>query len=62
MTALIRKLFWFALFLAFTFGFIVLFEHGPENFGKNAQAEIHDFQKFFGKISRPKDSSDKLPQ
>lgn len=61
MIALIRKLFWFALFVAFTFGFIVLFEHGTDNFGKNAQVEFHDLQKFFGKISRPKDNSDKLP-
>ena len=62
MIALIRKLFWLALFVGFTFGFIVLFEHGPQNFGQNAQVEYQDLRKMFGKINRPKDTSDKIGQ
>ncbi len=37
--ATLRTLFWFALFLAATFGFTVLFEHGPSNFQENAKKE-----------------------
>ncbi|HEX8371385.1 MAG TPA: hypothetical protein VF585_01275 [Chthoniobacterales bacterium] len=40
---LLRKLFWVALFVVFTFSFVILFEHGTENFfrdfSKNAQLE-----------------------
>lgn len=62
MIALIRKLFWFALFVVFTFGFVVIFEHGVQDFATNAQMEWQDLQKFFGKIERPKDKSDKIGQ
>lgn len=37
--AIIGKLFWLALFLAFTFSFLVLFEYGPSNFRDNAPKE-----------------------
>lgn len=36
---LIRKLFWFAVFLAFTLCWVTLFEHGTEDFTKNVQVE-----------------------
>ena len=57
MIALIRKLFWLALFVVFTFGFVVLFEHGTQNFVQNAQVEVQGLQKTFGKINRSKDAS-----
>ena len=58
---LIRSLFWFALFLAATFAFTVLFEHGTTNFSENAQKELTLLQNLYGKkIDRKKDESDKL--
>jgi hypothetical protein len=36
---LIRTLLWVALFLASTFVFTVLFEHGTQNFSDNAQKD-----------------------
>ena len=41
--ALIRGLFWFALFVFFTFCFVVLFEYGTHDF-------TNGFQKEFGRI------------
>ena len=46
--ALIRSIFWFALFLASTFCFIVVFEHGISNFGDNAKKEFASLQIIFG--------------
>ena len=58
---LIRNLFWFAVFLAATFAFTVLFEHGPMNFGDNAKKEMEGLTKLYGtKIEKKKDESDKL--
>lgn len=37
--SLIRTLFWLSLFVASTFGFTVLFEHGTDNFVENAKKE-----------------------
>jgi hypothetical protein len=37
--ALLRGLFWFALFIVFTFCFVVLFEYGPRDFAKGVQKE-----------------------
>jgi hypothetical protein len=37
--ALLRGLFWFALFLALTFCFVVLFDYGPRDFASGAQKE-----------------------
>ena len=37
--ALIRTLFWFAIFIGSTFVFTVLFEHGPMNFKENSKKE-----------------------
>ncbi|HEY6206042.1 MAG TPA: hypothetical protein VIW21_07745 [Chthoniobacterales bacterium] len=41
--ALLRGLFWFALFVFFTFSFIVLFEYGTHDFANG-------FQKEFGRV------------
>jgi hypothetical protein len=38
--ALLRGLFWFALFIAFTFCFVVLFEHGPRDFTNGVRKEF----------------------
>lgn len=45
---LIRAIFWIALFVASTFCFIVVFEHGFSNFGKNAQKEVQSLKTVFG--------------
>ena len=41
--ALLRSLFWIALFLFFTLSFVVLFEHGTNDF-------VPGFQKEFARI------------
>ena len=46
--ALLRSLFWFALFAASTFCFVVLFEHGVTNFGGNAQKEFQSVKAMIG--------------
>ena len=47
---LLRKLFWFGLFVAFTFCFVVLFEYGAKdyfkNFPKNAETEFARLQAY----------------
>ena len=59
--ALIRTLFWTAIFLAATFAFTVLFEHGPTNFVQNAKKEAEILKAMAGaKPARPGDQSDKL--
>jgi hypothetical protein len=59
MIALIRKLFWFAVFLLATFCFIVVFEHGTANFADNARKEFAGLKEMFGKdIKRKPDHSD----
>ncbi len=58
---LIRSLFWFAVFIASTFAFTVIFEHGPMNFSENAKKEYEAISKLYGnKIDKKKDSSDTL--
>ena len=44
--ALLRGLFWFALFLVLTFCFVVLFEYGPRDFGNGAEKEYARLQSF----------------
>ena len=39
--SLIRGLFWFVLFVVFTFSFVVLFEYGPNDFVSGFQKEFH---------------------
>jgi hypothetical protein len=44
--ALLRGLFWFALFLILTFCFVVLFEYGPRDFANGAQKEYARVKSF----------------
>jgi hypothetical protein len=44
--ALLRGLFWFALFLVLTFCFVVLFEYGPRDFVSGAQKEYGRVKSF----------------
>jgi hypothetical protein len=44
--ALLRGLFWFALFLVLTFCFVVLFEYGPRHFASGAQKEYARVKSF----------------
>jgi hypothetical protein len=55
---LIRKLFWLALFLVATFGFVVLFEHGTDNYLQNAQKEFETLRDWAQPLDRPQDNSD----
>lgn len=44
---LIRAAFWFALFIASTFCFLVIFEHGYKNFGENSKKEVEFLKRVF---------------
>jgi hypothetical protein len=44
--ALLRGLFWLALFLVLTFCFVVLFEYGPRDFANGAQKEYARVKSF----------------
>jgi hypothetical protein len=58
---LIRKLFWVALTLVFTFGFIVLFENGTTNYVDNAKVEFQQMKLMFAQTPKKKgDTSDQL--
>lgn len=61
MTALLRKIFWFFLFLASTFGFYVVFEHGLENFPENAKKEYENAKKFYHEKVEKKEDSKEAP-
>jgi hypothetical protein len=56
--ALVRGLFWFALFIVLTFCFVVLFEYGPHDFANNVQKEYARVKSFVVKhteaIGKPK--------
>jgi len=56
--AFLRGLFWFALFIVFTFCFGVLFEYGPRDFGSGVQKECVRVKSFVvkqsEKIGKPK--------
>ncbi len=59
--ALIRTLFWTAIFLGATFFFTVIFEHGPGNLAENAKKEAEAIQGLVGKkVEKRSDDSDKL--
>jgi hypothetical protein len=59
--ALIRTLFWTAIFLGATFAFTVLFEHGPTNFSENAKKEADVLKTMAGmKVEKRQDESDKF--
>jgi hypothetical protein len=65
MTTLIRKLFWIALFLVFTLGFVTFFDHGYSNtkqFTTDAKSEVNDLITMVKPIKRGPDKSDQLPQ
>jgi hypothetical protein len=60
---LIRKLFWFGLFLVATFAFLVLFEHGTDDFVKNAEKDFQDYKTMMmTKPEKKKDESHKVGQ
>jgi len=40
--AVLRKLFWFAVFLLATLSFVVLFEKGPDHFLPNLQKQAEE--------------------
>ena len=44
--SLLRGLFWLALFIFFTFCFIVLFEHGTHDFQSGFKSEFERAKKF----------------
>jgi hypothetical protein len=44
--ALLRGLFWFVLFVFFTFCFVVLFEYGPHDFANGFQKEFERVKAF----------------
>jgi len=50
--SLLRSVFWFALFVASTFCFIVLFEHGVSNFGENSKKEVESLKTIFGMAAK----------
>ena len=59
--ALIRKLFWFTLFLVSAFAFTVLFEHGTTDYFENARKEYDYLSVMLGtKPQRKADESQKL--
>lgn len=65
--ALIRSLFWFAVFVVSTFVFTVIFEHGIANFSADAEKEFKIWQDTAAKwkeggMDRKKDTSDKIGQ
>jgi hypothetical protein len=56
--AFLRGLFWFALFIVFTFCFVVLFQYGPRDFANGVQKEYVRVKSFVTKqtekIAKPK--------
>jgi hypothetical protein len=59
--ATLRSLFWFALFLAATFTFTVLFEHGTSDFQANSKKEFDYLSEMIGaKQAKKKDESGKV--
>jgi hypothetical protein len=44
--ALLRGFFWFALFIVFTFSFVVLFEYGPRDFANGVKKECARVKSF----------------
>ena len=61
--ALIRTLFWVALFLFFTFSFVVLFEHGTSDFVPGFKKEFNRLKTFVtsqtSKATEKKDANKK---
>jgi hypothetical protein len=55
--ALLRGLFWVALFLALTFCFVVLFDYGPRDFVSGAQKEYARVKSFV--VKRTEETGEK---
>ena len=51
--ALVRGLFWFVLFVFFTFCFVVLFEYGTHDFMNGFQKEFERVKSFAMEASKP---------
>ena len=63
MMTLVRKLFWVALFLVFTLGFVTLFDHGfvtTNQFTADAKTEVNDLVQVWRPLPREKDQSDQI--
>ncbi len=58
---LIRKVFWVAMTLVFTFLFTVLFENGPMDYMKSVERDLKSLKELVKPVERKKDQSDKLP-
>lgn len=56
--SLIRGLFWLALFVLFTFSFVVLFEYGTADFSTGFKKEFERAKTFVMQASKP-DAKDK---
>ena len=55
--SLLRGLFWLALFIFFTFCFIVLFEYGTHDFGTGFKKESERVKNFvLESVNKPKES------
>ena len=51
---MIGKLFWVLLTVVFTFGFVVLFENGTDNYLANCQMEFQDVKAYVGTPAKKK--------
>ena len=58
---LIRKVFWVAVTLVFTFLFTVLFENGPLDYMKSVERDMKSLKELVKPIEKKKDQSDKVP-
>ena len=59
--ALIRSIFWVALFIVATFCFVVLFEYGPEGFVEGVPVELEKIKELALPAESKGDVSDTLP-
>lgn len=60
MTILLRKLFWLALFLVFTVGFVTLFDHGfttSKQFTDDAKSEVNDLAQVWHQFQKSREKS-----
>jgi len=58
--SLLRGLFWLALFIFFTFCFIVLFEHGTHDFQSGFKTEFERVKRFvIERVNKPAEKADK---
>ena len=56
---LIRSLFWFVLFVFFTFSFVVLFEYGPSEFVPGFKKDLQHLVEFANHLIHPAPKKDK---